>query len=77
MRIVHRYLRYNFFIPQRLRKATQPTPEWGPALDRHREMYIASLKNESSSVLTTLRKSDSEEHANGDLEQDEKPSIVV
>jgi len=36
---------------ERIKKLVRPSPEWGPALDRHREMYIASLKSDSQTAM--------------------------
>lgn len=32
---------------ERIKKLAKPAPEWGPALDQYRELYIASLNGES------------------------------
>ena len=40
---------YDFL--QRLKKLLRPTPEWGPALGEHRQMYIDSLEAEKRDTV--------------------------
>jgi SNF family Na+-dependent transporter len=49
----------------RLRSLIRPTKEWGPALDEHRDMYIASMDISDTMVIASLKTSDEETHLVG------------